>query len=430
MKVLYIGLICCLFASFLGSDSKEDAALLMGADSLYHGDFSKSFDELIVLFEETKEPYYAKLAAQAAVGKGDLDGAFALANLYIELSGDTEDIMINKILADAYAQMGETQKAIEVLEKIYKVESTPQIGDILGNMYMLQNNPKKAQELFSSLYEQTRSVEFLKKIIILYAAQSQNQKALGLLSEHLLSFGCEESFCEESLKVYADLGGLDMAKSVFEKIYIKNPTIPNATNFMRVLVALKQYQEAQGIAMSFPFDKGLLLDLYVMQGDFEKARIQAKQIYQESNNPKFLALEAIYELGDMQQISKQNALQSASKLEQALKIRKKELADNKQKPTIQDAFFYNFCGYLMIDYDLDIQKGIQYVKEALLVEPYSIAYLDSIAWGYYKLGDCANATEYFYKIPSNKIANDNDMRAHARQIYGLCAKPESKIKEP
>lgn len=65
------------------ADSKEDAVLLNGADSLYHGDFAGAFDEFIALFEDTKEPYYAKLAAQAAMGKGDTKSALLLAELYI-----------------------------------------------------------------------------------------------------------------------------------------------------------------------------------------------------------------------------------------------------------------------------------------------------------------------------------------------------------
>ena len=41
--------------------------------------------------------------------------------------------------------------------------------------------------------------------------------------------------------------------------------------------------------------------------------------------------------------------------------------------------------YLLIDYELDINKGVALVKKALVQDPENIAYLDTLAWGEYKL---------------------------------------------
>lgn len=406
------------------ADSKEDAVLLNGADSLYHGDFAGAFDELIALFEDTKEPYYAKLAAQAAMGKGDTKSALLLAELYIKLSGNDEDLIINKILADVYAQNGQIEQAIKVLERIYAQEPSNEVGEVLGNMYMLKGSPKQAQPIFARLYEATHHTEILKKLLLAFIAQKQEQKALGLLSQHLLSFGCEERFCEEAIGIYADLRGLEFAKDVFEKIYTKNPTIPNAMNLMRVLIALKQFQEAQGIAQAFPFDQGLLLDLYVMQGDYHKAQKEAKHIYAQSKNPKFLALEAIYEFSAQEQPTRKLAESVAKKLNEAITLRQAQAREEDQQQTPQDAFFYNFYGYLLIDYELNIKRGVEYVKKALAIESYAFAYIDSLAWGYYKLGDCENALKAFAQIPKDQIANNPDLRAHSYQIEGVCGKQD------
>ena len=411
-----------LLACLVYADSKEDAALLNGADSLYHGDFAGAFDEFIVLFEDTKEPYYAKLAAQAAMGRGDAVAAQRLAELYIKLSGNDEDLIINKILADVYAQNGELERASAALERLYKQEPSNEIAEVLGNVYMLRTLPHKAQPLFQAIYDSTHHTEILKKLLLAFIAQKQEQKALGLLSQHLLSFGCGERFCEEAIGIYADLRGLEFAKEVFEKIYTKNPTIPNAMNLMRVLIALKQFQEAQGIAQAFPFDQGLLLDLYVMQGDYHKAQKEAKHIYAQSQNPKFLALEAIYEFSAQEQPTRKLAESVAKKLNDAITLRQAQAQDQQQTP--QDAFFYNFYGYLLIDYELNIKRGVEYVKKALAIEPYAIAYIDSLAWGYYKLGDCENALKTFAQIPKDQVEREEELRAHRYQIEGVCGKQD------
>ena len=412
--------------------------MLRGADSLYHRDFASSFDEFIVLFDETHEPYYARLAAQAAIGKGDLEAAQRLAELYIKLGGDRDDSVVNKILADSYAKQGQITKALQVLERVYKQEPTPEITEVLANMYMLNQQAAKAQGLYAALYAENRNTELLKKLFMCLAFQQKHQEALATLSGHLLEVGCEGAFCEESLRFYEDLQGLDMAKNVFEEIYKTNPTIPNATNFMRVLIALKDYQEAQGVAKAFPFDKGLLLDLYVMQGDFVKAQKEATHIYTQSGNPRFLALEAIYSFNALSQPTRADAQAIAKKLDKAITLLQKEALESKKKPTsqdsfqrdvFQDAFFYNFYGYLLIDYELNIKRGVEYVKKALAIEPYAIAYIDSLAWGYYKLGDCENALKAFAQIPKDQVEREEELRAHQYQILGVCQNPAKSAKE-
>ena len=403
--------------SALSAGINEDKLILMGFDSLYRNDFTESRNNFLLLFEETKDPYYAKLAAQSAAAVGDLQTSINLALLYQKITKDTNDLQINKILADGYAQAGEIDKAIEALEKVKSQEDSVQVISVLSNLYLIKKDFKKALPLLRKVYAKEHDIDTLKKIILTHISQNETQKAVVTLSKHLLEYNCDGIFCEESIKIYSDLGALDMARDVFERIYIKNPTIPNATNLMRILVALKQYQEAQGIAKSFPFDKGLLLDLYVMQGDYEKAHNQAGQIYQESKNPKFLALQGVYEISNNTNITKQTAMKAANKLEQAIKERTQELVSNNQNPNSQDAFFYNFLGYLMIDYDIDIRKGLEYVKKALKIEPNSIAYLDSLAWGHYKLGNCKAANSAFMKIPQSAINQDSELKAHSIQIF-------------
>ncbi len=411
-KILWLA--SCIGIIYAGIN--EDKLILMGFDSLYRNDFAESRNNFLLLFEETKDPYYAKLAAQSAAALGDLQTSVNLALLYEQITHNTNDLQINKILADGYTQTGEIDKAIVVLEKIKAQEKSKEVLNVLSNLYLIKKNFKKAMPLLQSIYASEHDEDTLKKIILIYITQKNTQKALGFLSEHLLKYTCSNIFCEESLKIYSDLNALDMARDVFERIYIKNPTIPNATNLMRILVALKQYQEAQGIAQSFPFDKGLLLDLYVIQGDYQKAYIQAEQIYKESKNPKFLALQGVYEIGNNTNITKQTAIKATKKLEQAIKERSRELISNNQNPTAQDAFFYNFLGYLMIDYDINITKGMEYVKKALNIEPNSIAYLDSLAWGYYKTGNCKAAITTFTRIPQSAINQDSELKAHSIQI--------------
>ena len=113
-------------------------------------------------------------------------------------------------------------------------------------------------------------------------------------------------------------------------------------NFMRVLIALKQFQEAQGIAKSFPFDKGLLLDLYVMQGDYARAQKEARQAYEQSQNPKFLALEAVYEFSAQEQPTHKQAESIAKKLGEAIALLQAKGRQESQPETPRRCVFLQF----------------------------------------------------------------------------------------
>ena len=79
-------------------------------------------------------------------------------------------------------------------------------------------------------------------------------------------------------------------------------------------------------------------------------------------------------------------------------------------------FLFNFLGYLMIDYELNVKEGVEYVKKALEISPRNPAYLDSLAWGYYKLKDCKNAKETFNLIPQEEIKKEQELIEHKALI--------------
>ena len=47
----------------------------------------------------------------------------------------------------------------------------------------------------------------------------------------------------------------------------------------------------------------------------------------------------------------------------------------------------NTYGFLLSDYEMDIPKGIEMLREIIRIKPNNPAYLDSLGWAYYKKGD-------------------------------------------
>ena len=97
----------------------------------------------------------------------------------------------------------------------------------------------------------------------------------------------------------------------------------------------------------------------------------------------------------------------------------KQVINNFEKSAVKlnNALYLNYYGYLLIDHDIDAKKGIELVNRALELEPGSVFYLDSLAWGYYKLGECKKADEIMQQVlHDEEFVNSSEGKEHINAI--------------
>jgi tetratricopeptide (TPR) repeat protein len=75
----------------------------------------------------------------------------------------------------------------------------------------------------------------------------------------------------------------------------------------------------------------------------------------------------------------------------------------------------NYLGYMLIDYDLDVDRGLKLVQQALVYEPKNPAYLDSLGWGYHKKKDYKKALEYLQQA-SRSLPDDPTLLEHLGDV--------------
>ncbi len=61
----------------------------------------------------------------------------------------------------------------------------------------------------------------------------------------------------------------------------------------------------------------------------------------------------------------------------------------------------NNLGYMLIDRDMDLERGMSLVEKALTYSPDERSYLDSKAWGLYKMGKYQEALDIFEKLEAS-----------------------------
>ena len=76
----------------------------------------------------------------------------------------------------------------------------------------------------------------------------------------------------------------------------------------------------------------------------------------------------------------------------------------------------NFIGYGWISRDLKVKEGMELVRQAMALSPRSGAIVDSLGWGYYKLGDYDQALTYVEQAVQMDPA-DPEINEHLGDVY-------------
>ena len=150
----------------------------------------------------------------------------------------------------------------------------------------------------------------------------------------------------------------------------------------------------------------VLVELYTTKGDKEKALSLVNKIYSKNKSIIVLSQKATltYELALEKKELNQTKINSViDMLEDILK------ANNK-------AYYLNYLAYLLIDHDIDYERGIELVREALLQEPSNLAYIDTLAWGEYKVKNCKEAYSFMKYIVDQIGFENEEIKLHFDKI--------------
>ena len=87
----------------------------------------------------------------------------------------------------------------------------------------------------------------------------------------------------------------------------------------------------------------------------------------------------------------------------------------------ESASIQNDYGYMLVDRGIRLDEAVAMLKKAVAYDPQNGAYLDSLAWGYYKLGQYALAEDYEQKAAA-RTGNDPTVLDHLGEIYAKTGK--------
>jgi len=342
---------------------------------------------------------------------------------------------------------GEFEKAVRELETIRELD--PQNGNVyyaLGGAYFELNEPGKAiqaYEKFQNIIKDTDSGYV--EIARYYYANKNTEKTIEYLKKALLLQPESIDSLNFLGEIYTELRRIQDAIPIYRKLVQE---IDDNQNLKRYLASLLyeegEYQEA-GDLMEEVLEieptnneaRLLLGRIYIEQNEYSKA-IEIFRDLLESNPSEidlYIYLSQIY-LQAKRFPEAENILQQAEKIEsgdetsrEQLKIQRVSIHEKQKdyvsaesllkeilKENPNHAGALNYLGYMLADRGIMLTEALDYIKNALEIDPDNGAYLDSLGWVYFKLNDLENAEIYLLRA-GKREKDDPVINDHLGELY-------------
>lgn len=358
---------------------EEDNLIFKALDFQQNGDFINAKKVYYTLYEQSQKKVYLQELAGITFLTGDKD-----AMKYIEegLRKYPEERNFKRLLVGQLVKEKRNQEAEKEILKLLEEEKTVQHLSIAGNLYLQMREYTLALKYFESAYKQEQSEELLLNIVeLLHRFLGRKEDALSYLETFSSMQGCGNAVCFKLIEIYGKDRNVKNLIATYKKLYKERSNDEVAKKIVELLLYIKDNKGAISFLVKSGQHPDLLLQIYANLKRFQEAFTVAEKLYNETRNLDYLGKMAIYEYEIHKGNLTKDALASISnKFEEVTSL-------------LRDSVYLNYYGYLLIDHDIDIAKGIALVQRALELEPNSPYYLDSLAWGLYKEGKCAEANE-------------------------------------
>lgn len=356
--------------------SREDAYALIAMDAFERKDYQTASLFFEKLYDLDPQKSYLTDAIKAASLAKDYK---RIKHLVEKARGKFEnDRFLNRYLVAWYLDKHDLQKAQETVDKLLSNRPEAKDYELAALLAKARGDNEAAKAAYREAYKRSHDPKIAIALAHIALESHDTDEAIRLLETHRRFYGCDRGVCGMLVKIYTDREDLDGLETVYKSLYetTKDPHFANA--LLELWAYRKDYDDAIAFLKKYKLSEETLLDVYTAKQDYRRAYNLAMKLYHERGEPRFLARAAILEY--------EGAKHKTKKLLQSV-IKKFEASVY----TADDPLFYNYYAYLLIDHDIDVKKGIKLVQKALKAEPDSLYYIDTLAWGYYKLGKCKEA---------------------------------------
>lgn len=368
------------------------------------GDFKQSNFYYNKLYQATqRDEYLFKELTTAFYGGATSKN---LSKLEVYTLKHPRNIKAKRLLLSFYLNEKEYEKAKKVAQLLIAQSEEAVDFELSATPDIYSGNYKRAIQLLDKAYDKTANEDVLLKITAIMANYMGDIKgAIDRLEDHRVHQGCSEKVCLQLLNIYSQQRNIDKLASVYRALYATTKKEIYAKKLIESYLYKKDYAQSIDFLKQEYKNNELLYALYIDKKDYRKADELAQQLFKETKDPKWYAESgiALYE-GASNKDDKAMLAEVVKRFEKALHA------------GIKNSVYLNYYGYTLIDKDINTPRGVEIIKKALLRDPENIYYLDSLAWGYYKMGECKEAYSIMKRVIDKEGLEDQELRDHWNAI--------------
>ena len=370
--------------NFEFDENASESALFMAAISAADGgEYKNAVTYFKYLYDTTGKKTYLIEVVRLNSQMGDFGASKEI--LQDIVSKYPSDVEAKKMLVSAYVQQKEYKEAFDLAQTIAEASKKKEDYDMVGSIAYILGNYKTAEKYFRNSYAIKADDIGADRIATILVYEDKKQEATRFLETHIRLFGCSKYLCEKLAGMYIENGDTRGALDIYKKLYFKTKSDIYTKKIIELSVVNTDIDGLIVFLKKSKKDENLLLEAYKYKKDNKNAATLAMKLYQKTKDLNYLAQAAIYSFeGD------------SKKSDKVIKESVKNLTIVTSQ--MQNDIYDNYLGYLLIDYDIDVNKGVELVKRALTKDPTSPFYLDSLAWGYYKQKKCVEANEIMLQL--------------------------------
>lgn len=369
----------------------------------YNNQNEKAKDAFLSLFKKYKNEIFLENALSIAL-ISNLANQEELINLSKPYLNNNN---IKRLVAYYYFKENDINTAYELTNELINKEKDIKNYELYADILTKKAEFKKANYYYSLVYSELKSENILLKIIQNYALLNDVKSMKAVLEKSKEELGNSYQIWNLLAKIYLDEKNYTNLKNVFLNLYDITKDEKYLYAILDILNLEKDYKQALEFALKYKLKGDILLFLYQANNEFEPAYKYSLELFKQTKDKKYLLNSAVFEFENVlskKQVNKEVIDSVVFKFENSID-------DN------SDALYLNYYGYLLIDNDLDIKKGIELVNKALQKDKNNLFYLDSLAWGYYKLKDCKKAWDIFKETLKDKeFSNSKESKEHRKAI--------------
>ena len=309
---------------------------------------------------------------------------------------------VRRLLIPLYLTARQIKNAQKEAEYLLEQSSELIDLDLASNSFLYAGEFKRALALLRKIYETVPNEDVLLKITeIMDEFTNERKKAIRLLDTHRRMNISSKDIYIKLLILYQKEKDVDGMIKVYKALY----ALEEDEKYLAKVIDAYMYKKDVNSAISFLEKynyKGILLyELYKIKKDFSKALSMVDTFYKKDKDPKWFAEKGILTFENAKDKNDTKMIkETLSYFQKAIKLGN------------DDSLYLNYYGYTLIDKEVDIKKGIQIIENALLQQPNNTYYLDSLAWGYYKMGKCKKAMTLMQRVVDEEGLNENEIITH------------------